>query len=213
MTNLFPPSLRPLSVFLVDDSALVREKLVELLASLPHVEIIGEAQNVPQAITAIAAGRPDVVILDLSMPGGSGLDVLRAVKATAPATVVIIMTIHPYRELGAHSLEAGADFYFEKGTEFERLAAVLAVLGRFGQPGASTPATPVELRDQPADALDDGKHAAGGSNFGPGRNCSGTSWVAAGTASIFRIWKMVVTPMLKVYLFESRTKRKHAGVL
>ncbi len=152
MKNLSAPSPRPLSVFLVDDSALVREKLSALLALQPQIEISGEAEDVPQAIAAIAALRPDVVILDLSIPGGSGLDVLRAVKASAPATVVIIMTMHPYRELGARSLEAGADFYFEKGVEFERLSAVLAVLSRFGQPDTSASATAAEPGAAPADA-------------------------------------------------------------
>ncbi len=152
MKNLSAPSPRPLSVFLVDDSALVREKLVALLTLQPQIEISGEAEDVPQAIAAIAALRPDVVILDLSIPGGSGLDVLRAVKASAPATVVIVMTMHPYRELGARSLEAGADFYFEKGIEFERLSAVLAVLGRFGQPDTSASATAAEPGAAPADA-------------------------------------------------------------
>ncbi len=152
MKNLSAPSPRPLSVFLVDDSALVREKLSALLALQPQIEISGEAEDVPQAIAAIAALRPDVVILDLSIPGGSGLDVLRAVKASAPATVAIIMTMHPYRELGARSLEAGADFYFEKGVEFERLSAVLAVLSRFGQPDTSASATAAEPGAAPADA-------------------------------------------------------------
>ncbi len=152
MKNRLSPSPRPLSVFLVDDSALVREKLSALLALQPQIEISGEAEDVPQAIAAIAALRPDVVILDLSMPGGNGLDVLRAVKASAPATVVIIMTMHPYRELGARCLEAGADFYFEKGIEFERLSAVLAVLGRFNQPGAPASATAAQRRAAPADA-------------------------------------------------------------
>jgi PAS domain S-box-containing protein len=125
-----PTAARPLSVFLVDDSDLVRGKLAELLAALPQVEVSGEAGDVAEAITAIIERRPDVVILDLSLPGGSGLEVLRAVKAGAPTTVVVVLTMHPYSELGSHTLECGADFYFEKDAEFDRLAALMDVLGR-----------------------------------------------------------------------------------
>jgi DNA-binding NarL/FixJ family response regulator len=108
----------------------VRERLAALLLTLPNVEIGGQAGTAPQAIAAIAERRPDVVILDITMPGGSGLDVLRAVKRTAPSTVVIVLTMHPYQQLGAGCAAAGADVYFEKNAEFGRLAAVLGILGR-----------------------------------------------------------------------------------
>ena len=131
---------RPLSIFLADDSALVREKLATLLWTLPNVEIGGQAGTVPQAIAAIAELRPDVVILDINMPGGSGLDVLRAVRRTAPATVMIVLTMHPYQQLGAGCAEAGADVYFEKNAEFGHLAAVLGILGRSSRSKAARPA-------------------------------------------------------------------------
>jgi DNA-binding NarL/FixJ family response regulator len=115
----------------------VREKLAALLLTLPNVEIGGQAGTAAQAIAAIAERRPDVVILDISMPGGSGLDVLRAVKRTAPSTVMIVLTMHPYQQLGAGCAAAGADVYFEKNAEFGRLAAVLGILGRSGRSPAA----------------------------------------------------------------------------
>ncbi len=118
----------------------MRERLAALLLTLPNVEIGGQAGTAPQAIAAIAERRPDVVILDISMPGGSGLDVLRAVKRTAPSTVVIVLTMHPYQQLGAGCAAAGADVYFEKNAEFGRLAAVLGLLGRSSRSQAALPA-------------------------------------------------------------------------
>lgn len=118
-----PP--RRFRVFLADDSALVREKLRGLFSTLPAIEICGEAANAIDAIVEIQATAADAVVLDLDLAASSGLAVLKAIKQAPPAPVVIILTIHPFGEFGAHTLREGADHYFEKGGNFDGILNVL----------------------------------------------------------------------------------------
>ena len=69
-----------IKVFLADDSLIVREHLVTMLTEVTEVEIVGQAENVPDAINGIGKLQPDLVILDIRMPGGSGIDVLEKIK-------------------------------------------------------------------------------------------------------------------------------------
>ena len=123
-------------VLIVDDSAMVAERVTAMLASLPEkVELIGQARDVPGAIEAIQALKPDAVILDIRMPGGSGLDVLQAIKRDRPETIVMMLTNYPYPQYRQKCLEAGADFFFDKAAELDQVPAILQQLirdSRFG---------------------------------------------------------------------------------
>jgi YesN/AraC family two-component response regulator len=76
------PSLsnRKIEVFIADDSLIVREHLVTMLDELAGIEIVGQAENGAEAISGIRILQPDVVILDIRMPGGNGIDVLQTIK-------------------------------------------------------------------------------------------------------------------------------------
>jgi two-component system, NarL family, invasion response regulator UvrY len=125
MSNAQAPRYK---VLLADDSSLVREKMRRLLTALPRIAICGEAANAQEAVAAIHASDADAVILDIDLHEGSGLDVLTALKEKASAPVVIILTIHAFEEMGRYYLEAGADHYFEKGADFDRLLNLLEKL-------------------------------------------------------------------------------------
>lgn len=118
-------SLGRLRLFIVDDSMLMCGRLTEFFATLPHIEVCGVADNVAQAIAAILAQPVDVVLLDLDLGKDSGLDVLKAVKQGPAAPIVVVLTIHPFKDLGRHCLEAGADHYFEKGNAFDGVLNLL----------------------------------------------------------------------------------------
>jgi DNA-binding NarL/FixJ family response regulator len=107
-------------VFIADDSLIVREHLVTMLDELVGIEIVGQAGTVAKAISAIGKLQPDMVILDIRMPGGSGIDVLQRVKQDEPAPVVIILTNYPYPAYRQKCLQAGADFFLDKSTEFDQ---------------------------------------------------------------------------------------------
>ena len=118
---VFSRSNSAIKVFITDDSLIVREHLVTLLDELAGVEIVGQAGNVAEAISGIRSLRPDVVILDIRLPDGSGIDVLQNVKQDQPAPVVIILTNYPYPGYRKRCLSAGADFFLDKSTEFDQL--------------------------------------------------------------------------------------------
>ena len=117
------PSLshRKIKVFIVDDSLIVREHLVTMLEELAGIEIVGQAENVAEAISGIRILQPDVVILDIRMPGGNGIDVLQTIKQDEAAPMVIILTNYPYPGYRQKCLQAGADFFLDKSTEFDQI--------------------------------------------------------------------------------------------
>ena len=113
-----------MKVFIADDSLVLRERLEEMLSELPGIEIMGYAQDVPEALTSINTLKPDVVILDIRMPGGSGVDVLQNIKKDKQTPMVIVLTNYPYPQYRKKCMELGADFFFDKSTEFGKVTAI-----------------------------------------------------------------------------------------
>jgi DNA-binding NarL/FixJ family response regulator len=118
-----------MKVFIADDSAVLRERLAEMLSELPGIEIAGYAQDVPEALASIKRLNPDAVILDIRMPGGSGIDVLQDIKKDNRTTLVIVLTNFPYPQYRKKCLELGADYFFDKSTEFEKVPQVFKQFG------------------------------------------------------------------------------------
>jgi DNA-binding NarL/FixJ family response regulator len=115
------PLSHKIKVFIVDDSLIVRERLVTMLDELAEIELVGQAENVAEAVNVIPKLQPDVVILDIRMPDGSGIDVLRSVKQDKSSPVIIILTNYPFPGYRQKCLQAGADFFLDKSTEFDQL--------------------------------------------------------------------------------------------
>jgi DNA-binding NarL/FixJ family response regulator len=112
-------------LLIADDSEVVQERLSTLLSEVDKVEIVGHARDVPGAISAIHALKPDLVILDIKMPGGSGIDVLKNIKANGLGPMVIMLTNYSYSRYEKRCTDAGADFFFDKSTEFELAIALI----------------------------------------------------------------------------------------
>ena len=117
-----------MKVFIADDSKVMRERLIEMLSELPEIEIIGQAQDGLEATNLIEKLNPDVAILDIRMPRGSGIDVLEKIKKNNPALIVIMLTNYPYPQYRKKCMKAGAEYFFEKSTEFEKVMEVLETL-------------------------------------------------------------------------------------
>lgn len=115
-------------VLIVDDAEGFRKLMVILLSRLTTVEVIGHAKNCHEARAAIRTLQPDVVLLDLHMPDGSGLDVLRDVKKELHAPIVVMCTSDSDRECRRRCLEEGADFYLDKLTDVSRWEQLFAML-------------------------------------------------------------------------------------
>jgi DNA-binding NarL/FixJ family response regulator len=110
-------------VLIVDDSTVVRERVVAMLSDLqPGLEVVGQAGEVDEAILATRRLKPDAVILDISMPGKSGIEALRAITQDSPAPLVMMLTNYPYAQYRKRCLDAGADFFYDKSTEFCKVA-------------------------------------------------------------------------------------------
>ncbi len=111
-----------MKVFLVEDSAMLRQRLLAILASVPGAVSCGHAAGATEAISAIEASKPDVVVLDIQLESGSGFDVLRAIGGNTTVYVLTNFANDAYRRK-AESL--GARGFFDKSTEVERLRQAL----------------------------------------------------------------------------------------
>src|SRR5258708_38932325 len=105
-------------VLVVDDSSEVRGRVVSLLQELEPVETVMEASSVAEAQRLLLKSKADVVVVDMRLPDGDGLEVLRAAKRLRPEPAVVVLTNYPYDELRVACLAAGADPFLDKGTEF-----------------------------------------------------------------------------------------------
>jgi DNA-binding NarL/FixJ family response regulator len=118
-----------MKVFIADDSRIVLERLADLLEDeVPGAQLVGQAGDVPEAVRGIQKIKPDALILDLQMPGGSGLDVLRAIRTDHPRLYVLICTNYPHPQYREECLTAGANFFLDKSAEFEKIPAILREL-------------------------------------------------------------------------------------
>ncbi|HTO50380.1 MAG TPA: response regulator transcription factor [Burkholderiales bacterium] len=115
-----------MNVFVVEDAPEVRKRLVAIVRTIPGVSVVGEADSVRSAIDGALAAAVDVMLLDLQLVGGSGLEVLAAVRQQRPALYVIVLSnfanAQQYRDA---SLAAGADVVLDKTTEFGRVREIL----------------------------------------------------------------------------------------
>ena len=114
-----------MKILIADDSELIRDSLANLISGIPAITIIGQAENTREAETYINRAAPEIVILDIRMPGGNGMGLLKKIKTQSPHTVVIMFTDYPYQLYRERSMELGADYFFEKSTEFEKLINTL----------------------------------------------------------------------------------------
>ena len=117
-----------MKVLLADDSKLVRERLAVQLCELDKVELVGETDYIPELLELIQRLKPDVVVLDIHMPGGNGIQALAAIKKEPGSPVVIMLAMLPYPQYRKRCLEAGAEFFFDKATEFDLVMQALKQL-------------------------------------------------------------------------------------
>ena len=129
-----------MKVVIVDDSVEIQERLLTMLREIPGIEIAGQATTVAQAISTVHVLKPDVMILDLRLPDGSGLDVLRLTQREQIQTRVIVLTNFPYPQYEQRARAAGAYAFLNKAKEFDRVADLVRSL----IPGSGkTPKEPV----------------------------------------------------------------------
>lgn len=112
-------------VMIVDDHSMVRMGLAGLLAMEPDIQVVAEAEDLDQAVAAFSEHRPDVTLMDVRMPGGSGLEALERIRTIAPAARVVMLSTYDLEEpmIAAHN--SGACGYLLKSVKFDELVAAI----------------------------------------------------------------------------------------
>lgn len=143
-------------VVLADDHTLLRQGLLALLAGDDAVRVVAETADGPATVAKVEELQPDVLVLDLSMPGFPGLEVLRRVAKESPRTRVLVLTMHEEHEYVVHAVRAGAHGFLLKDSAAHELLQAVRDLGagrrHFGAHASAVLAQQVE---QPSVPLDD----------------------------------------------------------
>jgi DNA-binding NarL/FixJ family response regulator len=119
---------RKLRVLIADDSAQIRLRLAAMLDSIDGVEVVGDAESMQGALAAITELKPDLVILDLHLPDGSGFNVLEQVQAERPGLKVIVLTNYPLPAYRDRCGDLGTEHFFDKSTEFAQAVELVRQL-------------------------------------------------------------------------------------
>jgi len=117
-------------ILIADDSKIYRTYMIDLLSRVEGIEIVGQAEDSPSAVEAIERLKPDVAILDIRMPGGDGILALETIKRNKVNPKTIMFTNYPYPQYRNKCMDAGADYFFDKSTEFEKLVETLKELAQ-----------------------------------------------------------------------------------
>lgn len=119
-----------MKILIADESQLVRERYVTLFAEQKGIDIVGFANSAGEALASVETLKPAAVILDTRLSDGKGLDVLRSIKKLQSAPVVLVLTNELYPQYRNACIQAGADYLFDKATEFTKVNDVLQLLNQ-----------------------------------------------------------------------------------
>jgi two-component system, NarL family, nitrate/nitrite response regulator NarL len=119
-------NLSNMRVVLADDSGLIRERLTEMLNMYSHAEIVGSLDNGIDTLDSIRSLKPDLAIVDLKMPGLSGLDVVNEIRKVDNHVKIIILTFYSSEFYRNIAMKSGADYFFNKVDDFDEVSMVVA---------------------------------------------------------------------------------------
>jgi len=125
-----PTSTKPLRLLVVDDHEVVRQGLVSLLERREGFQVVAQAGTVAEAIEAAGKFVPDLIVMDVRLPDGSGIEACREIRAEHPQTRVVILTSYPDEEAVFASIVAGASGYLLKQIRGRDLVGALEAVGR-----------------------------------------------------------------------------------
>jgi DNA-binding NarL/FixJ family response regulator len=120
--------MQPMTVFIVEDSEMVRLRLIETLAQIPGTELLGWCDTEADAVCIAFTHRPQIMVADIQLREGNGMNVLKAVRDAELETKMIILTNFPYPQYRRKCQDAGADYFFDKATEFMKVPEVIQTM-------------------------------------------------------------------------------------
>lgn len=115
-------------ILIVDDAKFLRERLIRMIEELPGKEVVGEAESVEEAVEDVERTKPDAVILDIKLSGGSGIEVLKKIRRKKDGPFIVVLTNYPFTYYRKKCMEEGADFFFDKAEGLEQVTAALKEL-------------------------------------------------------------------------------------
>ena len=130
MNDAAVPVRRPLRLLVVDDHEVVREGLVALLSRREEFQVVAQAGTVAEALNAARRFEPDLVVMDMRLPDGSGIEACREIRAELPTTRVVMLTSYPDEEAVLSAILAGASGYLLKQVRGRDLVSALEAVGR-----------------------------------------------------------------------------------
>lgn len=119
-------------ILVADDHAVVRHGLRQVLSLAPELSVVAEAKNAWETLERVREGGMDLVLLDMSMPGLSGIDLIRRIKADAPRIPVLMLSMHANWQIAARAIKAGANGYLTKDSEPEVLIEAIRQVSKGG---------------------------------------------------------------------------------
>jgi two-component system response regulator DevR len=123
-------STLPLKVYLVEDSPLIRRQLSALIGTIEGVGIVGEAEDVDTALSDIASTDVDVAVVDLHLAQGTGMDVLTSLARGSRRVITIVLTNQAAASMREACLSVGADYFFDKTSEFKLALDTIEAIAR-----------------------------------------------------------------------------------
>jgi DNA-binding NarL/FixJ family response regulator len=127
-----------IKVIIVDDHLIVREGLKQIISDTSDIRVVGEASNGQEALNKIRINDYDVMLLDISMPGRSGLEILKEIKNGSPNLSILILTMHPEEQYAMRVLKAGASGYLTKESAPDELIEAIRKVSGGGKYISST---------------------------------------------------------------------------
>jgi len=141
-----------LKILIADDHAIVRQGLKQIVTETPDMIVAGEASNGQELLNKIQESDYDVVVLDITMPGRDGIDVLKQLRSERPELPILMLSIHPEEQYALRALKAGASGYLTKESAPDELVVAIRKVSRGGKYISSS------LAEKLAFELDVSKH-------------------------------------------------------
>ncbi len=117
-----------MKILIIDDSQILRKRIIGIISDIPGVEICGEAGSSTEAIKLLNEMDPEVIIMDIRMPDGSGIEVLKNIRKQKISVITIILTNYPLIQYREKCMELGADYFFDKSSDIDKMADVIKQL-------------------------------------------------------------------------------------
>lgn len=127
-----------LKILIIDDSRIIGERLSSMLTDIDEVRVVGQATCAREGLDLVRTTKPDFIVLDISLPDKLGLQIIAEIKKINPEITIAMFTNYPFTAYRKHSMDLGADYFFDKSKEFGKLVDILTDLARSKNKGSST---------------------------------------------------------------------------